>query len=153
MKKFTLALTALALAMNSGVMAKPLAGYQDVLAAMKSGKTVYALVNYDKCTVKEKGHDPYGMSYHTVGIRMDHLFELTETRDDGKRMSLIGFAQNSWGGTKALYTLARQLIHVWEDNTVDVVEDTVDPTTFKLMNREWVRCAANGESSVTFSTV
>lgn len=152
MKKLTLVLTALAMAASSGVMAKSISSYQDLLAVMKTGKIVFALVDYSKCTVKQKGSDPYNMTVLTAGIRMDHLYEITETRSDGKRMNVIGFSVHNWGGSKN-YTLSRQLIHVWEDNVIDVVEDSVDPATFKLVDRDWSICkvTADGSGGVTFS--
>lgn len=148
MKRLSILAAALTMMASSCVMAKNLNGYQDVLAAMKSGKIVFALVNYDKCTVKQKSNNTYNIDTHSIGVRMDRLFELTESRDDGKRMNVIGFVQHNWNGNQD-YALSRQLIHVWEDNTVDFVDDSVDPATFKLQSRDWVRCTANG--SVTFS--
>ncbi len=152
MKKFTALLTALAMAVSSTVMAKDISNFQDLLAVMKTGKTVFALVDYSKCTTKQKGSNPYNLDVITSGIRMDHLYELTETRSDGKRMNVIGFSWHNWVGSKT-YTLTRQLIHVWEDNVIDVVEDSVDPATFKLVDRDWSVCRATGDGSggVTFT--
>ena len=155
--RFTLLATAAAALMMSAspVMAKDnLLDYEAVLSAMKAGKTVFALVDYSKCQVKEKSDNAYGMEVRTVGIRMDHLFELTETRFDGKRMNVVGFAQHNWGGAKSGYMLSRLLIHVWQDNSIDILDDNVDPLTFKVKDREWLLCKVtkDGSGGVTFTS-
>jgi uncharacterized membrane protein YcgQ (UPF0703/DUF1980 family) len=133
-------------------MAKNLSSYQDIFTEMKKGKSVFALIDTSKCQFKQKSSSD-DMTIHTFGIRMDTLFGLNETRYDGKRMNVIGFARHNWGG-KHDYFLSRTLIHIWEDNTIDILEDTVDPTTYKLKDRDWLICKASSDGSggATFSS-
>jgi hypothetical protein len=119
---------------------------------MKTGRPVFALIDTSKCQYKQKSSSN-DMTVNSFGINMDTLFDLSETRSDGKRMKVIGFARHNWGG-KNDYFLSRTLIHIWEDNSVDVFDDTVDPTTFKLKDRDWLICKASSDGSggVTFTS-
>jgi hypothetical protein len=144
-KLFTLLASAAVLSTSPLAMAKSLSNYHDVLAEMKTGKSVFALIDVSKCQYKQKSSDT-AMTVNTFGIKIDTLFELNEARSDGTRMKVIGFARHNWGG-KDNYFLSRTLIHIWEDNTIDIVDDTVDPTTFKLKDRDWLICKASSDGS------
>jgi hypothetical protein len=153
LKKLAVTLvTATMLFASPFVMAKNLGNYQDVLAELKTGKSVFALIDVSKCQYKQKSSSS-DMTVNTFGINIDTLFDLSETRADGKRMNVIGFARHNWGGKKD-YFLSRTLIHIWEDNSIDVVEDTVDPSTYKLKDRDWLICKASldGSGGVTLTS-
>ena len=124
--------------------AKTLTTYGQITNTLEAGGSVFLNIKPEKCKVETT--DGSKSVVTKIGVKFNDLIEWVNHGNDGKEMKALGNQETGlFGGTK--FHWYRNLTAIYEDGTVIVVSDHVDPSTFNLTAREKIICKLSADSS------
>lgn len=128
--------------------AKTLSTYDEITSSLIKGKVVLLNFTPTNCTItpeppKEERND-------RLVVKFTDLVEHHNKFNGGKSMRLIANSESGLFGDQR-FIFYRSITMVYEDGTVIVVDDGVDPATYKLEERSVMTCklSADGSGGVT----
>jgi hypothetical protein len=129
---------------STSSLAKTLATYEEIADSLEAGQSVLLNFKPEKCKVtpepsKEARTD-------RMAIKLKDLVEWHSAMNGGKSMRVLGVQEGGLFGDKR-FDYYRNLTLVYEDGTVMVIADHVDPVSFKLETREQVVCRLSADGS------
>lgn len=130
--------------------ANTLASYEDIAQSLMKGNTVMLTFTRSKCTItptpsKQDLND-------RLVVKFRDLVENHNSFNGGKDMRLLANSEMGLFGNKQ-FIYYRALTLIYEDGTVMVFDDGVDPASYKLEDRTMMTCklTADGSGGVTAS--
>jgi hypothetical protein len=124
--------------------ANNITSYTDLVSTLKQGNNAYALFDFTKCQ-KAPG-STLEASLNPRGVNVVDL-TINDTKNyAGKPMKTIAVEDHGYVGRND-FLIYRSLYRFLEDNTVEVVDDTIDPVTYKLKDRMWLVCRMTADNS------
>lgn len=127
------------------VWGKTVSTYSDLVATLRAGVAVKAVIDVDSC--KYLNDEPDSWEIKTLGARFDDIFERVGTTvDGGKKMRLVATSSHDYVGRDAVH-LIRQIVRIFEDGTTEVITQDIDPTVWKAVNNKFLICQLDAKSS------
>lgn len=143
-KTFTLATTSLLMLASSFVGASTLTTYEEIVSKLEKGGSVFININPEKCKVETPNGSKSVIT--KIGIKMNDLIEWKNHGNNGVEMKALGNQESGLFGNNT-FDWFRNLTAVYEDGTVIVLSDHVDPKTFSLTEREKIICKLTSDNS------
>lgn len=112
--------TGLLLTTAAPVFAKKITNYTDMVATLREGKTVHAVIDVDKCHYANGGKNDWNEK--TLGFKFDDIYERVATdMTSGKKMRLVAASTHDYVGNKSDgMFISRSLMRVFENGNVEV---------------------------------
>lgn len=143
-KSKTLIAAGLFLLLTTVTSAKTLTTYNQISKTLEGGGSVFLSIKPEKCKVETS--DGSKSVITKVGVKFNDLIEWVNHGNGGREMKALGNQETGlFGSTK--FDWFRNLTAIYEDGTVLVVSDHVDPTTFNLTVREKITCKLTSDNS------
>lgn len=124
--------------------AKTLTTYNQISSTLEAGGSVFLNIKPERCKITTS--DGSKSVITKIGIKFNDLVEWVNRANDGKEMKALGNQETGLFGANK-FDWYRNLAAIYEDGTVIVFSDHVDPTTFNLMSREKITCKLSADSS------
>lgn len=125
--------------------AKTLYTYDQIADSLAAAVPVYLSVDVKKCSLGK------GMGNATdvtrVGIKLSSLYERKSDMRGKENMRMMAGGPGSGLFGDHNFQWTRDLALVFEDGTVMIIEDNVDPRSFKLLQRTWINCTLSADGS------
>jgi hypothetical protein len=133
---------------SSCVYAKQLTAYEDIAHSLETGTSVLLNIKPEKCVIDPA--QPKDERSDRLAIKLNDLYEWHSSMNGGKKMRVLGNQIGGIYGDKK-FSYFRYLTLVYEDGTVMVFDDLVDPSTFNLTQRVKITChlTTDGSGGVT----
>lgn len=133
---------------STGIYAKQLTTYNEIADSLENGTGVMLKFKPEKCNIEPAASNDERSDRLTV--KFNELYEWHSAFNGGKRMRVLGIQTGGIFGDQK-FNYFRYLTLVYEDGTVIVLDDLVDPATFNLSQREKITChlSADGSGGVT----
>lgn len=131
---------------------KNLNSYSELVASLRAGIPVNAVIDVDKCHFANNEPDPWEMK--TFGARFNVIYERTgKDIERQQKMRLVATAEEGYVGWKSMYIM-RTLFRIFEDGTTEVIRQDIDPKTFKVTQKALLFCrlSADANTGVTLTT-
>jgi hypothetical protein len=141
------------LAGSSLTLAKNITNYADLVATLRAGIPVNAVIEVDACKYLDDGKNHW--EEKTLGARFEDIYERIGTTVNGyKKMRLVATSSHDYVGKNSVH-LMRQLIRIFEDGTTEVITQEIDPVTYKVAQNTFLTCQLNADNSkgVTLVTI
>lgn len=142
MLKRLLAITVIATFGCTTASALQLSNYEQITNALASGHSVLLNINPEKC--KPAGDNTSRIK--RLAFKFKDLFEFETAEKDGKLKRAIAIQETGlFGNTKFVWY--RTLTLIMEDNSVLVLDDQVDPSSYNLKARAFLTCQLTTDNS------
>lgn len=126
--------------------AKNIHSYQELASALKSGATVKAIIDVEKCHYLNGSND---LDEKTRGARFNDIYErITTDLTSGTKMRVIATGEFGYFpyDRKSL-TMVRSLFRVFENGTAEQIDIVADPVTFKIISMKVLVCKLSADDS------
>lgn len=126
--------------------AKNIHSYQELSSALKSGASVKAIIDVEKCRYLDGSNN---LDEKTRGARFNEIYErITTDLTSGKKMRVIATADFGYFpyDRKSL-TMVRSLFRVFENGTAEQIDIDADPVTFKIISMNVLVCKLSADNS------
>lgn len=153
MKLTQIIMTGLCLAGCSFSYASSVTNYSDLVASLRAGVPVSAVIDVEKCKYLNDYEDTWEVK--TLGARFDDIFErVAPDITNGKKMRLVAASSHDYVGRDSVH-LIRSLVRIFEDGTTEVITQEIDPTNYKVLENTFLICqlTADGEGGVSLVTI
>jgi len=145
LKQGLVATMAISIVMASPISsAKNINSYNDLVETLKQGNNAYAVFDFNKCQLTADSNGPANMNPRGVNV-VDLVINDTHNYA-GKAMKTVAVDAHGFYGNKT-FIIYRSLYRFMEDNTVEVLDDSIDPATYKLQDRAWFVCRMTADNS------
>jgi len=141
---FAASVASILVLVGSTASAKTLSTYNQIAGALESGKVVYLNIKPEKCKIETSDGSKSVMT--RIGIRFSDLIEWVNHGNNGVEMKALGNQETGLFGNNK-FDWFRNLTAIYEDGTVIVTSDHVEPSTFNLMAREKIICKLTADNS------
>jgi hypothetical protein len=152
-RKLILSLAAISVFYSSASFsAVSMSNYEEVTGVLEKGKTILLNFKPENCIFTPE--IPKDEHKDRLVLKIRDLVENRNNFNGGKNMKLISSEESGLFGDKR-FLLYRILTMVYEDGTVMVLNDNVNPTTYKLEDRQLMTCklSADGSGGVVVTEV
>lgn len=122
--------------------ASSLTSYDQITSELAAGKNVLLSISPEKCKVSSTNSG----RIKRLALKFTDLYEVETEANDGKKMRAIAIQETGLFGNKK-FGWYRTFTLIFEDNTVKVYDDTVDPSSFNLSGREIISCKLTADNS------
>lgn len=129
---------------TSGACANTLSSYEDIAQTLMKGNTVMLTFDRSKCSITPQPTKADLKDRLVVKFR--DLVENHNSFNGGKDMRLLANSEMGLFGNKQ-FIYYRALTLIYEDGTVMVFDDGVDPATYKLEDRTTMTCKLTKDGS------
>lgn len=122
---------------NSTVYASQLYTYEEIASSLEAGTPVLINIKPEKCV--QDPMPPNDEKSDRLVVKIPELYEWHSIMNGGKKMKVLGYQVGGIYGDKK-FDYFRSITDVYEDGTVMVLADHVDPKTFDLTRRDKIIC-------------
>ncbi len=124
--------------------AKKLSTYEEIASSLEAGTTVLINIKPEKCVLDPV--PPKDERSDRLVVKITDLYEWHSIMNNGKKMRVLGSQIGGLYGDKK-FDYFRNITLVYEDGTVIVLADHVDPVTFNLTRRDRITCHLTSDGS------